>query len=242
MNRMVLPKIVLSPSLMCADLLNLSDAVKILEEVGVDALHIDLIDSAFSPSMPLGLETIRQLRKKTCLDFDVHIMSMNNEWFIRQVLDIGVQRISFHYETSLHPDRLVNIIRKQSVEVGIALNPATSLTVLDYLLPSLDYVLLMLINPGFAGDKSEQQVPYAEDKIAQLYRRITDIGADVAIQVDGRVSLATIPGLIAAGANNLVLGSTGLFMSGTPLAENKYRLDQQVTAGLAQRVDGGVGR
>ncbi|STF51455.1 ribulose-phosphate 3-epimerase [Escherichia coli] len=78
---MAAPKIVLSPSLMCADLLNLSDAVKALEEIGVDALHIDLIDSASSPSMPLGLETIKQLRKATNLPFDIHIMSMNNEWF-----------------------------------------------------------------------------------------------------------------------------------------------------------------
>lgn len=150
---MAAPKIVLSPSLMCADLLNLSDAVKALEEIGVDALHIDLIDSAFSPSMPLGLETIKQLRKATNLPFDIHIMSMNNEWFIQQVLEIGVQRVSFHYETSLHPDRLVNLIKKHNVEAGVALNPATSLTSLDYLLPSLDYVLLMLINPGFAGIK-----------------------------------------------------------------------------------------
>lgn len=148
MSKRTVADVVLSPSLMCTDLLSLSDSVRELEEIGVDALHIDLIDSTFSPSMPLGLEVIRQLREKTNLDFDIHIMSMNNEWFIKQALDIGVRRVSFHYETSLHPDRLVNLIKKQKVEAGIALNPATSLRSLDYLLPSLDYVLLMLINPG----------------------------------------------------------------------------------------------
>lgn len=192
---MAAPKIVLSPSLMCADLLNLSDAVKALEEIGVDALHIDLIDSAFSPSMPLGLETIKQLRKATNLPFDIHIMSMNNEWFIQQVLEIGVQRVSFHYETSLHPDRLVNLIKKHNVEAGVALNPATSLTSLDYLLPSLDYVLLMLINPGFAGDKNETQVPYAMEKVRNLREKICGLDASVAIQVDGRVSLPRSQGL-----------------------------------------------
>ncbi|HBA5911808.1 ribulose-phosphate 3-epimerase [Escherichia coli] len=231
---MAAPKIVLSPSLMCADLLNLSDAVKALEEIGVDALHIDLIDSAFSPSMPLGLETIKQLRKATNLPFDIHIMSMNNEWFFQQVLEIGVQRVSFHYETSLHPDRLVNLIKKHNVEVGVALNPATSLTSLDYLLPSLDYVLLMLINPGFAGDKNETQVPYAIEKVRNLREKICGIDSGAAIQVDGRVSFASIPGLIAAGANNLVLGSTGLFIKGATLADNKTQLDRYVREGLAQ--------
>ncbi len=226
--------VILSPSLMCADLLNLSQAVRELEESGVDAMHIDIIDSAFSPSMPLGLETIKQLRKKTSLDFDIHIMSMNNEWFIKQMLDVGVQRIAFHYETSLHPDRLVNLIKKENVEAGIALNPATSLSTLDYLLPSLDYVLLMLINPGFAGDKSEAQVPYAQEKIRQLHAKIADAGANTGIQVDGRVSFATIPGLIAAGATNLVLGSTGLFIAGHTLAENKCTLDAVVAQGLQE--------
>jgi len=237
---MAFKSVILSPSLMCADLLNLSHAVRELEEAGVDALHIDLIDSAFSPSMPLGLETIKQLRKQTRLDFDIHIMSVNNEWFIKQVLDIGVQRIAFHYETSLHPDRLVNLIKKENVEAGIALNPATSLTTLDYLLPSLDYALLMLINPGFAGDKSEQQVPYAEEKVRQLRAKISAAGADTAIQVDGRVSFATIPGLIAAGATNLVLGSTGLFVAGHTVKENKRTLDQTVAEGLARVENQGV--
>ncbi|EKK2684392.1 ribulose-phosphate 3-epimerase [Salmonella enterica] len=240
MSKRTVADVVLSPSLMCTDLLSLSDSVRELEEIGVDALHIDLIDSTFSPSMPLGLEVIRQLREKTNLDFDIHIMSMNNEWFIKQALDIGVRRVSFHYEMSLHPDRLVNLIKKQKVEAGIALNPATSLRSLDYLLPSLDYVLLMLINPGFASNKDEQQVPYAEDKVRHLHARIAEAGTHTAIQVDGRVSFATIPGLVAAGASNLVLGSTGLFFRGATLMENKSQLNEKIAAGLAQRAKGGV--
>lgn len=114
----------------------------------------------------------------------------------------------------------------------MALNPATSLTSLDYLLPSLDYVLLMLINPGFAGDKNETQVPYAMEKVRNLREKICGLDASVAI---GRWSgfFASI-GLIAAGANNLVLGSTGLFIKGATLADNKTQLDRHVSEGLAQ--------
>ncbi|MGY3178289.1 ribulose-phosphate 3-epimerase [Ewingella americana] len=114
-------KIVLSPSIMCADLLNLERSVKELEEIGIDALHIDIIDGAFSPSMPLGIDTVKKLRDITNLAFDVHIMSRNNDWFVEQILAIGVQQISFHIETSLHADRLVNLIKNSGVKAGLAL-------------------------------------------------------------------------------------------------------------------------
>ncbi|QKJ86091.1 Ribulose-phosphate 3-epimerase [Paramixta manurensis] len=226
-------KIITSPSIMCADLLNLESSVKALNQAGVDALHIDLIDGAFSPSMPLGIDTVKRLREKTDLPFDVHIMANNNEWFIQQVLDIGVQQISFHYETSLHADRLINLIKKRGVKASVALNPATSLSCLEYLLPQLDNVLLMLINPGFAGDKSEKQVTYSEVKIKDLARRIRATERDIGIQVDGRVSLESIPDLIRAGASNLVLGSTSLYIPGRTLEENKRQLDLAIAQGLS---------
>lgn len=225
-------KIILAPSIMCADLLNLESSVKELESIGVDALHIDIIDGAFSPSMPLGLDTVKRLREKTDLDFDVHIMSKNNAWFVEQLLDIGVQQISFHIETSLHADRLVNMIKNRGVKASVALNPATSLSCLQYLLPLLDNVLLMLINPGFAGDKSEKQAIYSESKVRDLARLIDELQAKAGIQVDGRVSLDSIPGLIKSGANNLVLGSTSLYIPGKTLSENKVLLDHAVQQGM----------
>ncbi|WP_413737035.1 ribulose-phosphate 3-epimerase [Sodalis sp. RH21] len=226
-------KIITSPSIMCADLLNLESSVKELENIEVDALHIDIIDGVFSPSMPLGIDTVRRLRDKTDLAFDVHIMSTNNEWFVEQILDIGVQQISFHYETTLHADRLVNLIKRKGAKAGIALNPATPLSCLEYLLPQLDNVLLMLINPGFAGDKSEQQVAYADDKVKDLARIIADLKIKASIQVDGRVSLDSIPRLIQAGADNLVLGSTSLYIPGHSLADNKANLDEAINKGLS---------
>lgn len=222
---MVNRTITLSPSIMCADISALKDGIQALEKVGINTLHVDVIDGAFSPSMPLGIDTIKKIRDITAMNLDVHIMSLNNEYFIGEMLNIGVQSISFHIETSLHVDRHINLIRKNNVKAGVALNPATSLSVLDYVLPQCDQVLLMLINPGFATDKSEQQVSYAAQKVSDLKKLITARQLNTQIQVDGRVSLEKIPDLIKSGADNLVLGSTSLYIPGKTLQENKAALD-----------------
>ncbi len=225
-------KIVLSPSVMCTDLLNLETAVKELEKINVDSLHIDILDGAFSPSMPLGIDTIKQLKTKTKLPFDVHIMSTNNEYFINEMISIGAERISFHLETSNHIDREIKLIKNAGLKVGVAINPATSLNTLDYILPQCDVIILMLINPGFATMKGEKQVSYATTKIRELKQMIDTKNLSTKIQVDGRVSLATIPDLIAAGADDLVLGSTSLFIKNQTLDENKQQLDDKVIEGL----------
>lgn len=225
-------KIVTSPSIMCADLVNLEHNIKEIEKIGCDALHIDIIDGAFSPSMPLGIETVKRLRSVTDMHFDAHIMSLNNEYFIHELLDIGMQHISFHYESSLHIDRYINLIKQANVKIGIGLNPSTSLSVLEYILPEIDTVVLMLINPGFATNKSEKQIPYAIRKVKDLRQLIDSRGLQTKIQVDGRVSLETIPALIEAGADNLVLGSTSLFLKENTLSENKILLDQAINEGL----------
>lgn len=214
-------KLVLSPSIMCADLVNLEKDMKELEKNGFDTLHIDVIDGSFSPSMPLGIETIKRMREITDANFDIHIMSKDNEFFIQEMLKIGVESITFHIETSLHADRFIHLIKDSGVKVGVALNPATSLSSLDYILDDIDMVCLMLINPGFAGNKNEKQISYATKKIHDLKHMIENKHTETSIQVDGRVSLAAIPDLIEAGADNLVLGSTGLFIKGNSLAENK---------------------
>ena len=228
-------KIAISPSVMCADLVNLENSIKELEAIGVDSLHIDLIDGLFSPSMPLGIDTVKKLRKITNMEFDVHIMSMNNELFINEMLDIGAESITFHYESSFHTDRLINLVKRSGAKVGVALNPATSLSVLDYILPQCDSILLMLINPGFATDKGEKQVSYADKKVKDLSELIRKNNLDTKIQVDGRVSLETIPGLVKAGADSLVVGSTSLFIPGKTITENKKLLDISINEGLKGR-------
>ncbi|MBH8590102.1 ribulose-phosphate 3-epimerase [Paenactinomyces guangxiensis] len=217
---------------MCADLCNLEKSVEEIKRAGLDTLHIDIIDGAFSPSMPLGIDTVKQLRNITDLDFDVHIMAYNNEFFIQEMLNIGVQQISFHLESGIHIDRYINLIRKNGVKVGAALNPATPLCTLDYVLPQVDTVLLMLINPGFATDQNESQVSYAVKKVGDLSQLIKKRGLDTRIEVDGRVSLDTIPGLVRAGADILVAGTTSLFLPNHSLDENKRLVEEAIAKGL----------
>ena len=224
--------ITIAPSIICADLCNLEKSVREIEEAGLETLHIDIIDGAFSPSMPLGINTIEQLRQITDMKFDVHIMANTNEFFIQEMLRIGVEQITFHIETSFHTDRYVNLIKKHNTKVGIALNPATPLSVLDYVLPQCDTVLLMLINPGFATDKGEKQVTYATKKVEDLSKMIQSQGLDTKIEVDGRVSLDTISALVRAGADILVAGSTSLFERSNRLKDNKIVMESLIAEGL----------
>lgn len=227
----------IAPSIMCADLCNLEKSIREIEQVGFDTLHVDIIDGAFSPSMPLGIETVKQLRKVTDMDFDIHIMANQNEFFIQEMLKIGVQQISFHIETSIHVDRYIQSIRKNGVKVGVALNPATPLSTIEYVLPQCDTILLMLINPGFATDKHESQVSYAVKKVADLNQLIQQQGLNTRIEVDGRVSFDTIPELVDAGADILVAGTTSLFMPNHSLAENKRRVEEAILKGQSGSVE-----
>ncbi|RIO17951.1 MULTISPECIES: ribulose-phosphate 3-epimerase [Mammaliicoccus] len=213
--------IILSPSIMCGDLINLEKSINEIEQNGLNNLHIDVIDGSFSPSMPLGLDTIKALRKKTNLNFDVHIMSDNNEFFINEIINIGAESITFHLESSKHIDRYIKLIKESGSKVGVALNPSTPLSSLEYVIDQIDMVCLMLINPGFATNKNEKQVTYANRKVSDLKNMIDERDLDVSIQVDGRVSMETIYNLVSSGADNLVLGSTSLFLKGHTLSENK---------------------
>lgn len=182
----------IAPSLITFDLCNLERQVEIIAESGIDVVHIDVIDGHFSPSMPLGTETIAQLRRKTDLVFDVHLMASRHDYFIDALLDIGVQQLTFQIESEPHVDRMLNRIRSAGVRAGVALKPATPLGVLDYVLEKCDTVLLMLTNPGYSGHQGETQVPYAERKIVALRDMIEQRGLDTEIEIDGRVSKETI--------------------------------------------------
>lgn len=205
-------KCILSPSLISVcDMCNLESSVKQLEEAGIEMLHVDILDGHFSPSMPLGLDTVRQLRKKTDLFFDVHVMTTAHDFFIAELLDIGVQNIVFHGEMEPHLDNRLNQIRKAGVRAGVALKPGTSLSMLDYVLEKCDSVLLMLINPGYAQDKSEGQVPYAARKVRELHDRIVSRGLDTRVILDGRISKSNMLEFGPGGlADIFVAGSTCL--------------------------------
>jgi ribulose-phosphate 3-epimerase len=201
-------KCLFSPSLITLDLCNLERQVKELEAQGCPMLHVDLLDGYFSPSMPIGLDVVRQLRQKTDLPFDVHLMANEQDYFIGELLEIGVQQLVFHAECEPHIDNRLNMIRRAGVRAGVALKPATSLTVLDYVLEKCDVVLLMLINPGYAGSAKEQQVPYGLRKISDLRSLIKGRGLHTKIEIDGRVSPENIEALAKDQADIFVAGST----------------------------------
>jgi ribulose-phosphate 3-epimerase len=214
---------------MCADLCHLEADVRRLEATGADWLHFDIMDAHFVPNMPLGLETIRQLRPMTALPFDVHLMVDNADFFVRELVKIGVQYVSVHVEACTHLDRTLHLIRDHGMKAGVALNPATPLVALDYAMEALDFVMLMTVNPGFAGQKLASN---ALRKIADCRAKI---GPDIPIEVDGNVSFENIPQMVARGATILVAGSSSLFHKDAGLAENTDKTRAAIAAGLELR-------
>lgn len=199
---------IISPSLICFDMCNLEEQVHLLEQSGITMLHVDILDGHFSPSMPLGLETVRQLRQKTNLPFDVHLMATKNDYFVDELLDIGVQQLVFHAETEPHIDNLLNKIKSKGVRAGVALKPATPVSSLQCVLEKCDTVLLMLINPGYAWNRTEQQVSYGDEKIRELRRLIDSRKLPTAIEIDGRISLKNIETYGKSVVDIFVAGST----------------------------------
>lgn len=199
---------ILSPSLICLDMCNLEREVRSLEKAGIKMLHVDILDGHFSPSMPLGLDTVRQLRAKTDMFFDCHVMVTEQDYFVDELLDMGVDQIVFHGETQPHIDGMLNRIHAKGVKAGVALKPSTPLTELEYVLDKCDTVLLMLINPGYAFVKGEKQVAYADRKIRELRKMITDRGLKTKIEVDGRISPDNIRTYGKGDVDIFVTGST----------------------------------
>jgi ribulose-phosphate 3-epimerase len=219
---------IISASIMCADSLRLGDQVRELEQAGVDWLHVDIMDAHFVPNMPLGLEMLAGLRAFTALPLDVHLMVEDNRFFVERVAKGGVNRVSIHLESARHADRQLAQIRELGMKAGAALNPGTPLSSLDYVLDRIDWLLLMTVNPGFAG---QEMAPSAIRKIQDARRCLAERRCDVAIQVDGNVSLERIPAMVAAGADILVGGSSSVFLPGRTIAENVALVRKAAAAG-----------
>lgn len=213
-------EIILSPSLICGDMGNLREEVQKLEDAGLHSLHVDLVDPHFSPSMPIGLDTIKSIRDASKMLFDVHIMTNLNEFFIREFLKAGVHSITFHLEQETHPEKMIQLIHEGGAKAGIALNPGTPVESLHYLAGGCEYILLMLINPGYAGGSSEKMVSYAQQKIRDCRVFLDRYNPKAKIIVDGRVGFEVIPDLVRAGAEVLVCGSRSVFRKGHTYQEN----------------------
>ena len=226
------PHIHIAPSVMCADLCNLEADIRELETAGIDMLHFDLMDAHFVPNMPIGLVLIQQLRARTNAAFDIHLMVENNDFFVDAVAEIGVQQIAVHVESATHLDRTLSLIQAHNIKAGAALNPATPLAALDYVLDRLDFVLIMTVNPGFAGQKV---VPATLRKIAECRAFLDERGIDLPIEVDGNVSFENIPKMVSAGADILVGGTSSVFHKSGSRAENIQQAQQAIALGLVER-------
>ncbi|HCK12888.1 TPA: ribulose-phosphate 3-epimerase [Candidatus Poribacteria bacterium] len=217
---------------MCADLCNLESDIKALESVGVDLLHFDLMDAHFVPNMPIGLELLSQLRPKTDCPYDVHLMVEDNDFFISKLSEIGVQQITVHAESAIHLDRTLGLIRDYGIKAGLALNPATPIDTITYVLDRIDYILIMTVNPGFAG---QSMVPSALQKIADCQEFLQQRGLPLPIEVDGNVSFENIPKMVGAGANILVAGSSSIFNQYGSRLENVELVREAISQGLQMR-------
>ena len=200
---------IFSPSLICLDLCNLEAQVRELENSGCPMLHVDILDGHFSPSMPLGLDTVKQIAKRTELELEAHVMVKDPQFFVDELIEAGVSQIVFHMETCDHVDGMLNYIHSKGIRAGVALKPATPLYELEYILEKCDAVLLMLINPGFAQMKGEAQTAYSARKIHDLHEMIQSRGLDTKVILDGRISPENIRTYGMSGeANIFVAGST----------------------------------
>ncbi len=197
-------RIKISPSILSADFSRLAEELRRIEEAGAEMAHIDIMDGHFVPNLTFGPPVITALRAHSKLEFDVHLMVSNPQDYIAPFVKAGADWITFHAEAAPHMHRLLQQIKESGVKAGISLNPGTSLNVLEEVLPELDMVLLMSVNPGFGGQKF---IASTVSKIARLKKMIDACGSKAEIQVDGGINPQTAKLVKEAGATILVAGS-----------------------------------
>ncbi|XOV90940.1 MAG: ribulose-phosphate 3-epimerase [Bacteroidota bacterium] len=201
-------KILLSPSMMCADFLDLRKELDVLVKHQVEMLHIDIMDGQYVPNFTLGADLAKTMYKYSKIPLDYHLMIENVDQSLSIFSGIEGSTITFHPETSRHPVRTIQAIRDSGCKPSIAIDPAIPIDEMKHLLPLVDMVCVMTVNPGYSGQKV---IPFCIDKIAELRKWKQENHPELLIEVDGNVSWENIPKMIQSGADILVLGTSSIF-------------------------------
>mgnify|MGYP003429634329 CR=1 FL=1 len=207
----------LSASLMCADLLNLEDAIKELEKAGIDYLHIDIMDGAFVPNITLGFDLINSIKKVTGIPLDIHMMVNEPSLFIDRMELTENDIVCVHYESEKHIHRTLEAIKRKGCKAGLAVNPQTPVEIIEPLIEYIDMLLVMTVSPGFAGQKIFLG---AGRKVEKARKFLDELGySDIEIEVDGNISLENGKRMSDCGANIFVLGTSALFLKDKTLSD-----------------------
>jgi len=212
----------IAPSILSADFSRLGEEIRAVEQAGADLIHIDVMDGHFVPNITIGPSVIESLRGITKLPFDVHLMIEDPEKHIGAFVSAGSNMITVHVEAATHLHRLVEMIRESGCRAGVSLNPATSLDQVEEILPNVDLLLVMTVNPGFGGQKF---IKGMENKIKKARNLVNRLSPDTLIEVDGGITLQNIKSVSDAGADIFVAGAS-VFKSG----------DYQRTIGEMKRI------
>ncbi|WP_315114878.1 ribulose-phosphate 3-epimerase [Clostridium intestinale] len=194
----------IAPSILSADFAKLGEDIVAIDKAGADFIHIDVMDGNYVPNISIGLPVIKSIRKYTEKTFDVHLMIEEPGRFIDDFIAVGADLITVHYEADRHVDRTIQYIKSKGIKAGIVLNPGTPVSMIKDLIPALDMVLIMSVNPGFGGQKF---IEYSLNKIAEVKELSEKYNKDLLIQVDGGIDASNIKKVVDAGANVIVAGS-----------------------------------